>query len=426
MALQTANLMVVGLGSLRDAPPNSEQPPLTDGIHLRWTFKRELGFPWFGFYLFRRLHQRGNLSWLSQHTGQLQKGTLTSTAFPTPLGKVSSDTRLVLTEDFPPPASVEFDLADRGFLRVTFPAQAWVRHVETRIGFRSRPGDPPPVRKSVTFTGRSVSRGPNPRTENDIVFETRDRSDRLRPNTFIRSVQTGSGPLTGLGCKFKLNITLPQPATFVEVTVTGAARRDRPAGTPTIEAFNQDGTRADRAAMRDPGSHEPETFLLAGTAITRVVIDEQQPEGQQDDDQDRVILNELTYGTAVVSEVRVTAFAAATPVRSVAIRGYAGRVVSTEIDFEGISAIEFSSAQAALIDLGTVPLEQDATAGWERLKDFTYPMRLPITHPDYPCTPQMSEDFARSRQLAADRIKYGSPQQFTSPPSSIPVPARSQ
>jgi hypothetical protein len=279
---------------------------------------------------------------------------------------------------------------------------------------------PPPIRKSVTFTGRSNSRGPNPRTENEVVFETRDRSNRLRPNTFIRSVQTKSGTLTGLGCKFKLNITLPQPATFVEVTVMGAARRDRPAGTPTIEAFNQDGTRADRAAMRDPGNREPETFLLAGTAITRVVIDEQQPEGEQDDDQDRVILNELIFGTAVVSEVRVTAFATATPVRSVAIRGYAGRVVSTEIDFEGISAVELSSAQAALIDLGIIPLEQDATAGWERLKDFTYPMRLPITHPDYPCTPQMSEDFARSRQLAAERIKYGSPQQFTSLPSSIP------
>jgi hypothetical protein len=419
MALQTSNLIMVGLGSLRDAPPNSEQPPLTDGIHFRWVFKRELGFPWFGFYLFRRLHQRGSLSWLSQHTGSLQKGPLTSTTLETPLAQVSSDRRLVLTEDFPPSASVEFDLADRSFLRVTFPAQELARHVETRIGFRSRPGDPPPSRKSVTFTGRSVARGPNPRTENEVVFETRDRTDRLRPNTFIRSVQTSSGPITGLGCKFKINITLPQPATFVEVTLTGAARRDRPEGTPTIEAFNQDGTRADRAAMRDPASREPETFLLSGSAITRVVIHEQQPEGQQEDDQDRVLLNELVYGITAVSEVRLTVFAATTPIHSVAIRGYAGRVVETKIEFEGISAIEFNSVPAALIDLGTVALTQDVTAGWERLKEFPYPMRLPITHPHYPCTPQMSEDFARSRQLAADRIQYGSPQQFTGPPASI-------
>src|SRR5215211_7237720 len=140
MTLQTSNLMMVGLGTLGDAPPNSEQPPLPDAIHLRWLFKRDLGFPWFGFYLFWRLHQRGSVSWLSQHTSNLQKGTWTSNTFETPLGQVSSDTALVLTEDFPPPASVEFDLAGRDHLRVTFPAQEPVRHVEMRIGFRLRPG----------------------------------------------------------------------------------------------------------------------------------------------------------------------------------------------------------------------------------------------------------------------------------------------
>ena len=52
---------MVGLGSAKDTPPNSEQPPLSDGIHLRWAFKRELGFPWHGFYLFRRVHDPGTL-----------------------------------------------------------------------------------------------------------------------------------------------------------------------------------------------------------------------------------------------------------------------------------------------------------------------------------------------------------------------------
>jgi hypothetical protein len=74
MALQTSNLTMVGLGSAKDTPPNSEQPPLIDGIHLRWAFKRELGFPWHGFYLFRRVHDPGTLSWLSQHIGKLPKG----------------------------------------------------------------------------------------------------------------------------------------------------------------------------------------------------------------------------------------------------------------------------------------------------------------------------------------------------------------
>src|SRR5262249_54169851 len=50
---------------------------------------------------------------------------------------------------------------------------------------------------------------------------------------------------------------------------------------------------------------------------------------------------------------------------------------------------------------------------------FTYPLRLPLTHPDYPCTPQLAEDFAISKQLATTRIQYGSSQQFTGAPVPI-------
>jgi len=94
MTLQTSNLLMVGLGSVGDAPPNSEQPPLVDGIHLRWAFKRELGFPWFGYHLFRRTHDAGTLSWLSQHTGKLPKGPSSSNSINTPLGRVVSDKNL--------------------------------------------------------------------------------------------------------------------------------------------------------------------------------------------------------------------------------------------------------------------------------------------------------------------------------------------
>src|SRR5687768_6848629 len=100
MALPTSNLIMVGLGTSGDTPPNSDQPRLVDGIHLRWAFKRELGFPWFGFYLFRRVHEAGTVSWLSQHTGNLPKGTLSSNTLDTPLGRVVSDKNLVLTEVF--------------------------------------------------------------------------------------------------------------------------------------------------------------------------------------------------------------------------------------------------------------------------------------------------------------------------------------
>ena len=59
MALQSRNLVMVGLGITGDSPPNSIQPPLTDGVHLRWAFQPSRGFPWYGYYLFRRRHQKG-------------------------------------------------------------------------------------------------------------------------------------------------------------------------------------------------------------------------------------------------------------------------------------------------------------------------------------------------------------------------------
>jgi hypothetical protein len=62
--LQKPDLLMFGLGIENDEPPNALQPRLDDGIHLRWTFPwiedpalhiiRSLGFPWHGFYLFRR------------------------------------------------------------------------------------------------------------------------------------------------------------------------------------------------------------------------------------------------------------------------------------------------------------------------------------------------------------------------------------
>ena len=420
MSLQTPNLLMVGLGSWGDTPPNSEQPPLSDGIHLRWAFKRDLGFPWYGFYLFRRQHDPGTLSWLSEHTGKLPKGPWPSNSLDTPVGRVVSDKNLMLTDDFAAQGVVEFDLADRRFLAVVFPEAQPVRRIQTRIGFRQRAGDPPPVKSTISFTGRATGAGPNPRIENGVVFEARDSADRPRPNTFIRSVQTSSGTITGLGCKFKLNITLPQAAKFIEITLTGASRRNSLDGSPTIEAFNEDGTRAELAKMSDPSSRTPETLLLTGTTIKRVVIDERLVETpDQTDDQDRLILNEITYGNASISEIQLTAYASTTPVCSTKIRGYAGRIVTSELEFEGINSLEITSAPAALIDLGTVPLSQGATSGWTQLSQFTYPLRLPLTHPDYPCTPQLAEDFASSRQLATSRIQYGSAQQFTGSPTVI-------
>jgi hypothetical protein len=138
---------MVGLSIRGYVPPNTIQPQkLVDGIYLRWASERDVGFPWYGYYLFRRNHDSGDLIKTKLDIPGFAPGTA---VVYTPQGPVSSDEPLVMTSDFPPVAR-ELDLANRTYLRFT----PWVpgTHVslpvsefDLSIGFRS-PG-------SVVITG---------------------------------------------------------------------------------------------------------------------------------------------------------------------------------------------------------------------------------------------------------------------------------
>src|SRR6266849_6569001 len=91
---------MAGLGVLGNQPANPYQPALTDGIHLRWGFLRELGFPWYGFYLYRRPALPGRPLCLSSVTGGLKKGVWPDSKYYSAIGLVSSSENLVLTQDF--------------------------------------------------------------------------------------------------------------------------------------------------------------------------------------------------------------------------------------------------------------------------------------------------------------------------------------
>lgn len=139
MPLQGRNLVIVGLGSVGDAPPNHVQPPLADGIHLRWAFDPELGFPPYGFYVFRRPHKDAAPRCLSKMklTRNLTPESSPGSEFDIPtLGRVSSDGSIALTEDFAPSGSVEFDLEGREYLRVTLARENLAYRIDLRIGFR--------------------------------------------------------------------------------------------------------------------------------------------------------------------------------------------------------------------------------------------------------------------------------------------------
>ena len=253
IALQAQNLVMVGLGILGDSPPNTIQPLLVDGIHLRWAFKQELGFPWYGFYLFRRLHREGDpVGVVIPSTG----GSILGTTLNTLYGQFSSDQNLRLTDDFPPGGSRELDLDDRSYLCFTLPPEHIARWVEVRIGFR---------------------------------------------------------------------------------------------------------------------------------------------------------------GSA---EIEVTAMLWETPVAQTVVSGKAGDIKTVSLEFDAITAVKLGTGKAALIQPLFIPVSQEATIGWEPVPDFSYPLCLPLTHPDYPCAPGL-EDLETARDLARSRIQYGNPDELTSPPAPI-------
>ena len=248
MALQTQRLVMVGLGSRGDAPPDALQPPLRDGVHLRWAMARELGFPWHGFFLFRREHRRAELTCMGRGTAHLEPGPWPSNTLSIAFGEFSSDRPLLLTDDFALAGIIEFDLRDRRYLRFTLGAGRVASAVEVRIGFRKAREARKVVHVAAQFSG----------------------------------------------------VTMAQADVF----------------------------------------------------------------------------------------------------------GVPGQIVVARLEADAITSVEFSREDAALIDVCFTPVDQGASVGWKPLDRFTYPLALPVRHPDYPASPG-GTDLVTSRNEALGRILYG-------------------
>ena len=400
MPLQSSDFVMVGLGVDHDVPVDPAQPRLADGVHLRWTFKRDLGFPWHGFTLFRRPHESESKSVCvtggsAQVTSFVPPPTATMTL---PEGTFSSDTTIVLTDDFPPAGIRELDLAGRSYLRFTL-APAFTSHaVRARIGFRGAPKDA----TCVDFEKDKPARGQATLTRSGVHFTVRDAHGAVMP-WIVQPVATSAGSLSGLRCGWTLEIVLPYPVREATLRLTRFAQPAK------IEAFDHAGKHVAAQAMHG-AVKQPESVQLSGDGIARIVVHAPA---------DELFLHELCFsrekhGTSS-NTVRVTALLAGTPVATTTVTGAPGTVVDAVLAFDAITAVELSSADAALVELCFEPIAYDLLRGWQVCPRFSAPLCLPVTHPDYPCSGNAPVDEPAARARALARILYGPAAPWTAP-----------
>ena len=144
--IQSNDLVMIALGIDRDAPALPEQPRLADGIHLRWAFRRERGFPWYGYQPSRRTSEKTAARCLASEW-QAASTAPGATTFNTPDGTLSSDTTLALTDDFDPHGESEVDLRGRAWLRLDLPPGEAACQIALTIGFHQVT----PVERCIEF-----------------------------------------------------------------------------------------------------------------------------------------------------------------------------------------------------------------------------------------------------------------------------------
>ncbi len=390
MSFQTDDLSLLTLGILEDKPPDADQSKLPNGIHCRWLFPPERGFPWHGFYLFRRESTPRKPLCLSPELRRFRPGTSQSLSLETPLGRLSSAKPLAFTEEFPPAGVVEVDL-NPALLRFELPAGVEARKVDVRIGLRDAGSQV--TRTCVDFRTFPPGSTLSPRTEKGAVFTT--EPPPVSPQIALITIEPWQGSPPGLQTTRQLRISLPCPATRVDLLLTNQADI-------RIEALAADGRNvANATAVGLKGG----TVTLTGQEIAKVVLTGPFLES--------ALLHQVCWECPAAAPakgvaIEVAALAGTAVVASTVVQGGAGQVVVATLEGKGITAVQVNLGNAALVDLCVWPSQQGVTFGWSEVPGFTYPLCLPVAHADYPC-PGKPADFNAAKALALSRVTYPAP-----------------
>jgi hypothetical protein len=202
----------------------------------------------------------------------------------------------------------------------------------------------------------------------------------------------------GLNCGFQTVITLPCPAFYVTLALAHSASPAK------IDAFDENGNIVAEAEMTAGGGVLETITLTAEKGMIQLVIHAPQNE---------TVLQEICYSCSAdggdePSSIRVRALMGSTPVDETVLLGSPGQIITAQLAFDTITAVEFSSGRAAVVDICFNLISRGALRGWQMLDDFPYPMCLPVAHSDYPCVSKPSTQ-PQAEDVAVDRVSYGDP-----------------
>jgi hypothetical protein len=379
------------------------QPALPDGIHLRWAFSRDLedasknlGFPWYGFYLFRRLTQGAGSAKIcaaSQFTG-LTPGPRQSPDLSIGLGTIHSDQNLVLTDDFPAAGTVELDLSGRSFIQLQMNPALPNRNVDVTIGFVA---DFPPVPPSTSNPG---SGGTGSSTSGLGAAGAGSSScgcgcDHAAIAPFVdRVVAIGGG-------QYRATFGYENTGTVPVAMPVGPENRffpDPPGrGQPTLLLAGRHS-----GAFSVIFNGRPLAWRLAGNTVTVSAADAAGGSGGTSGGSGG------SGGTGTSDGIVVTALSNTGVVATRIVSGVAGQVVTVSLPFEAIDAVRVSSGPARLIDICATRNTDGVGQGWAPVPGLQQPVCLPVFDLQYPCNPGNPDENA-ARAIALGRIQYGDP-----------------
>lgn len=388
MALQTSDLVMIAIGVDGDAPPIALQPPLVDGIHLRWAFPRARGFPWYGYYLFRRPHEFRGERCLAQELAAHAPGTDLGTSVSTALGVLSSSDPIMVSEVAPPANGSEITLEGHSSVRLELPSGEPAFRVRVRVAFLHS-GE---QQQCIDFRRLRPELVRNPLTIGKVTFNVKDLRGEAIPRIKLITLPGGTRLDIALDAGVLLDVSLPVATQTVRLEASGEGRGS------LVEALDNAG-RVVASGKPVLDSRKLSTIELRATAkFQRLRV--RTLSGL-------FLVHRLCWMTSARDvKIPVTIYDGPMVVGRSILEGAAGAAAEAQLSFDRITAIEIGGGPAVLVDLCAQIVPDVAWKNWQPVPDCPQPILFPFTHPDYPPA-AAPEDIPFAEASALQRIRYG-------------------